>query len=129
FATGIWTMIGVDQEVGKILTGNLDAKQRATMAHALAWQTNAPPPFKKAVKEVLGAMRDDLIHRRNEAVHGIHFGSRQAPVAQIELHRGKGGRAPRELTNASLKELGDAINVAATKLANANVALIHKQAS
>jgi hypothetical protein len=123
FASGIWLMIGVDQEVGKIVTGNLDAKQRANMALALAWQVNAPVPYKKAVKEVLVEMRDNLIHRRNEAVHGIHFGDEAGDTISIEMHRGKGGRAPRPMRNQDLAELGKAINAASTKMANANTAL------
>lgn len=128
-AAGIWTLVDVDEEVGKILTGNLDAKQRATMAHALAWQTNAPHDYKKVVKEVLTEMRDELIHRRNEAVHGIHFDSGETSIAEIELHRGKGGRAPRELSNDSLAELGSRIRAAAHKMSAANIALIQHQAA
>lgn len=90
-AHAIWLMCGVDQEVGKILTGNLDSKQRAMMAHALAHQINAPIPVKRAIKQTLDEMREELIHRRNEAVHGIHFTHPDPESVFIEMHRGKGG--------------------------------------
>lgn len=126
-AVGIWLMIDVDEDIGKIVTGNLDAKQRATMAKALAWKLNAPFAFKTAIREVLDQMRSDLIDRRNEAVHGIHFGDESSTTISIELHRGKGGRDPRELTNESLAELGRAIHSAAAKMAQANIQLAEER--
>ena len=128
-ATGIWLLIGVHQDVGKIVTGNLDAKQRAMMAHALAWQTNAPVPYKQAVKQVLDEMRESLIQRRNEAVHAIHFGDVSQDTIEVELHRGKGGREPRQLRNDDLDKLGKSINAASTLLANANIELARHHVS
>lgn len=128
-ANAIWLMCGVDQEIGKILTGNLDAKQRATMAHALAHQTNAPFAVKQALKQTLNEMREDLIHRRNEAVHGIHFNHPDPGSVYIEMHRGKGGRNQRTLANRDLVELGLKINAATARMANALIAFAQSKAA
>ena len=125
-AVSIWLMTEVTPEVGKILTGNLDAKQRATMAHALAHQTNAPIPFKKVLKEVLDEMRAGLIHRRNEAVHAVHFLPYAPDIAKVEMHRGKGGRHARELRHSDLAQLGKALNIAGLKIATANLGFAEK---
>lgn len=107
-ATTIWLLIGVKVEVGKIVTANLDIKQRATMALALAHQTNAPIYLKNAIKKVLERLRDDLISERNQAVHATHFGEIEGG-SEIELHRGKGGRARRAQLDANLARTGAAI--------------------
>lgn len=125
----IWALCGVDQEVGKIITANLDAKQRALMAHALAHQTNAPIVLKRAIKKTLDEMRDELIHRRNEAVHGIHFTHPDPTMIYVEMHRGKGGRNQRPLTNQGLLELGEKINVATTRMANALLKHVQSKAA
>jgi hypothetical protein len=126
-AVAIWLMICVDNEVGKILTANLDVKQRATMAHAIAHQINAPIPFKRALKQVLEELRADLIHRRNEAVHAVHFTPFGPGVAKVEMHRGKGGRAPRPLKDNDLHALGKQINTLSFMLTTAiGVFAIHQ---
>src|SRR5689334_13504090 len=92
----IWLMAGVQEEVGKILTAHLDMKQRANMAFALAHQTNASYRLKKATKAVVDALqKGDLISRRNQAVHGVHFTIDEPGAVGIEMHRGKGGRGQR----------------------------------
>lgn len=102
----IWAMINVDAEVGKILTAHLDIKQRAAMAFAVSNQTNAPVSFRNALKAVQRSLQDDdLINRRNQAVHGIHFSTDRPDAVNVEMHRGKGGRAPRLQTDADLAKL------------------------
>ncbi|MCC6925716.1 hypothetical protein [Novosphingobium sp.] len=107
-AIAIWNLAGVvDQEIGKILTANLDLKQRVGMAFALAHTVNAPIPFKNAIKALQTALQnEDLIHRRNQAVHGIHFQIDEPGAAGIEMHRGKGGRVQRIQRDKDLNQLG-----------------------
>jgi hypothetical protein len=118
-AVAIWIMVGVDMEIGKVLTASLDMKQRATMAFTLAHQTNAPIPFKNALKSVLTALREGLIDRRNQAVHGIHFTIDRPDAIGVEMHRGKGGRQQRIQEDKELSQLGRDINRAANEFAAA----------
>lgn len=110
-AVAIWNLVGIlDMEVGKVLTANLDLNQRIGMAFTLAHITNAPMHFKIAIKALQTALQDeDLIHRRNQAVHGIHFRAEPGSV-EIEMHRGKGGRAPRIQRDIDLSQLGRRLN-------------------
>jgi len=96
-----------DMEIGKVLTANLDLKQRIGMGFTLANIVNAPLRFKRAIKTVQKALLDeDLIHRRNQAVHGIHFETGIPGAAGIEMHRGKGGRSQRIQYDTELHGLG-----------------------
>jgi hypothetical protein len=127
-SNAIWVVLRVDAEVGKIVTGNLDMKQRANMIFALAHQTNAPRPFKDACMALKKALFDpgDLLHRRNLAVHGIHFFHHSNDTVQIEVHRGKGGRGPREIAVSDLQKLGNDINVASDNFARAFIFYIQQ---
>ena len=118
-AVSIWIMLKLDIETGKIVTANLDAKQRATMAFALANQINAPVSYRNAIKKVMVALRDGLIDRRNVAVHGIHFTVSQPNSVGIEMHRGKGGRAIRILENQEFHNLGNEISALTNEFASA----------
>lgn len=103
-------MIGVEMEVGKILTASLDIKSRATMAFALAHEINAPPYLKKAIKKVRDELQNgELIFQRNRAVHGVPFPSTSPDAVVLEMHRGKGGRRRHTVTNKELFELGQKI--------------------
>lgn len=110
-ACAIWQLTGIrDIEVGKIVTAHLDLKQRVGMAFALSHQVNAPISFRNAIKKLQTSLRDeDLIHERNQAVHGVRFPSDQPDAADIEMHRGKGGRQPVKQTNAELEQVGHKI--------------------
>lgn len=107
-AIAIWNLAGVvDQEIGKVLTASLDLKGRVTMAFKLAHIVNAPVPFKIAIKTLQTALQgEDLYHRRNQAVHGIHFEIDQPGAVGIEMHRGPGGREQRIQTDKELNQLG-----------------------
>lgn len=120
-ALSIWLMLGLHDDIGKVVTASLDAKQRATMAFTLADKTKAPFAFRKAIKETLSDIRSDLIHRRNEAVHAVHFKPYSIDTAKVEMHRGKGGREPRPLRDSDLAELGQLIHKAALRVAEANI--------
>lgn len=122
-SNAIWIMLRLDSEVGKIVTGNLDIKQRVSMVFALAHQTNAPIPFKNACKALRSELFDpkDLLHRRNLAVHGAHFTIPDNEKIQIEVHRGKGGKGPREIPVSELADLGREINAASNAFTTALV--------
>jgi hypothetical protein len=107
-AIAIWNLAGVvDQEIGKVLTASLDLKGRVTMAFKLAHIVNAPVPFKIAIKALQTSLQsEDLYHRRNQAVHGIHFDIDQPGAIGIEMHRGPGGREQRVQTDMELSQLG-----------------------
>lgn len=109
-AVAIWALAGLEAELGKVLTASLDVKARAVMAHTLAHETNAPRYLKIAIKKVLDAVRKDLLTRRNQAVHGIHFAGERPDMAMIEMHRGKGGRGRRPQSDRELYQLGQEIN-------------------
>ena len=110
-ANAIWLLTGIhNPEVGKIVTANLDFKQRVSMVFALAHETNAPVPFKIAIKKLQDEVRNgELIHKRNQAVHGIQFPADRPDAVEIEMHRGKGGRKPRIQLDADLNALGNDI--------------------
>lgn len=109
-AVAIWNMIGVSDSVGKILTANLDIKQRATMAYAIAHEINAPRYLKLAIKAVLNELRGGMLDERNQSVHGIHFVAERPDAVMVELHRGKGGRNQRLQLDADLAKLGARIH-------------------
>lgn len=110
-AVTIWVMAGVESEVGKILTGGMDMKTRASAAVAISHQMNAPRYLKMALAHVLKQLRDGgLIDRRNQAVHGVHMTSELPNAAKVELHRGKGGRQPRLQMDAELADLNQRLS-------------------
>ena len=114
-------MLRVHDDVGKVVTASLDAKQRATMAFTLAEKTKAPFAFRQAMKETLNEVRKDLLHRRNEAVHAVHFEPYAIDVAKVEMHRGKGGRDPRPLKDTDLSDLGKRIFQTGLRVAESNI--------
>lgn len=113
-------------EKGKIVTASLDMKARGNMAYALAHQVNAPVSYRNAIKRVNTALREGLISRRNVAVHGIHFPSDIPNSIQIEMHRGKGGRARRTVNDAEFRNLGQEISDVANAFAKAQVNYVRK---
>jgi hypothetical protein len=120
-ALAIWLMLRLHDDIGKIVTASLDAKQRATMAFALAEKTKAPRSYRDVMKSALSDIRRDLLHRRNEAVHAVHFLPYTSDTAKVEMHRGRGGREPRPLRDADLAELGQLICQLGLNVAKANV--------
>ena len=110
-AVAIWNLAGIyDPEIGKVMTASLDLKGRVIMAFKLAHITNAPVPFKMAIKTLQSALQsEDLYHRRNQAVHGIHFEIEQPGAVGVEMHRGPGGRDQRIQTDKELNQLGQRI--------------------
>ena len=103
-------MAGLENEVGKIITGGLYMKARAQAAFAIANQVNAPRYLKFAIADVRKQLQDGLIERRNQAVHGIHMTSELPDAAKVELHRGKGGRQPRLQKDSELVDLNQKIS-------------------
>lgn len=124
-AMAIWNLADIhDMEVGKILTASLDLKQRVGMAFALAHTVNAPFTFKKAIKSLQTALRnEDLIELRNQAVHGIHFTVDEPAAIGVEMHRGKGGRGRRVQYDKDLVALGQRL----TELRNEFAAIVMQQ--
>ncbi len=126
-ANAIWMMIGVTQEPGKILTASLDAKNRAKMLYSLAHVYNVPVSYRNAIKRVVSALQDDLMNRRNIAVHGIHFPSQEPNSVGIEMHRGKGGRNQRTIPNSEFEALGNDIVKVRDDFTRAYVAYVKKR--
>jgi len=124
-AMAIWNLAGIDDmEIGKILTASLDLKQRVNMAFALAHTVNAPFAFKKAIKSLQTALQNEnLIHLRNQAVHGIHFTVDEPAAIGVEMHRGKGGRGQRIQYDKDMHALGQRL----TELRDEFAAVVMKQ--
>jgi hypothetical protein len=128
-AASIWMMIGVGEEVGKIITASLDAKNRAKMLFALAHVYNAPVSYKNAIKKVIKSLQDGLMDRRNVAVHGVHFTSDEPNSVGLEMHRGRGGRGRRTVPNSEFSALGREISDTNDAFVKAHIAYIKKRYS
>lgn len=111
FAYTIWHLLGLSEDTGKIVTGGLDMLPRANMAINLSRQLKAPASLTKALMEARKTIQDGLDTRRNECVHGVHFGNATSEVVRIEVHRGKGDRSKKVLTNADIHGLLNELNI------------------
>ena len=117
FSGTIWTLLKLDDETGKIVTGGLDMLRRARMAINLARHLKASRSLIKALLAARDAIQNKLDEKRNRVVHGFQILSLDAKQLQIEVHRGKGDRKKHELTAAELYKLNDDIHdVSATLL-------------
>ena len=116
-ALAIWSLLRLDQETGKIVTGGLDIRPRLNMAINLAKHLKAPEPAKKALLCTRRALDGGLDERRNKAIHGHRLLDPDDIQSElVEVHRGKGDRKRHKVTNADLAELGVAIAKVAADL-------------
>jgi hypothetical protein len=116
-ATAIWEMLGLEEDVGRIVTGGLDMRPRLNMAVRLAEKLKMPGPYTQALIDARKAMDDGLEARRNFVVHGIHQWreDRDSPLV-LDLHRGKRTK-PEPFTDEQLQELADDLRDAMTAMA------------
>ena len=115
-ASAIWSLLGVDEATGIILTAGLMMRPRVDMAVKLAKHLDAPQRAINALVEVQKALADDLENRRNQAVHGVRFINLNDPASEyFEMHRGK-PKGRHLQTNESLKLLGQELGALGTKL-------------
>lgn len=115
-ACSIYLLAGLDPAIGSIILGQTDARQRATIAFALAERVNAPKEHKNAIKQTLEDIRRDLNRRRHRAVHGAAFGEQSSDTMEFMLYRGRSGEHSEKVSNDELAELGKAINLAALRM-------------
>ncbi len=109
-ALALWSLLRIDQETGKILTGSLDLLPRVNMALKLAKHLKAPGLAIKALKEVRTALQGGLIERRNTAIHGLRSLDPNDPAGEFfEVHRGKSSGVKQPVNNAALRALGSEI--------------------
>jgi hypothetical protein len=107
----IWSLLRIDEDTGKILTGGLDIQPRVNMAIALARHLNAPRGLVTALVEVRTALNKDLVYRRNRAIHGHRRPDPNEPASElVEVHRGKGDRTRHPQTNDDLVKIVDDTN-------------------
>ena len=113
-ACAIWSLLGVDEATGIILTGGLLMRPRVNMATKLAKHLSAPQKVIAALTEVHSAL-EVLEEKRNKAVHGVRFANLNDPASEyFEMHRGKKGRHLE--TNDSLRELAQDLANLGTRL-------------
>jgi len=116
-ALAIWAMLRIDHETGKVVTGGLDIKPRVNMAINLGHHLRAPKEAIQALIDVRTALDDDLITKRNRAVHGHRLLDPDDPTADlVEVHRGKGDRKRSPQTNQDLRALGIHVKAVADAL-------------
>ena len=116
-ALTIWSLLHIDPDTGKIVTGGLDIRPRLNMAINLARELQAPKGAIDALLLTREALDKGLDQRRNTAVHGHRIAHPNDPAAElVEVHRGKGARKRRPQTNADLTQLGKDIKQLADDL-------------
>lgn len=118
FALAIWGMLGVDDRLGKIITGGLDILPRATMAINICRHLNFDRDLEQVLVEARKTIQSDLQDRRNKVVHGVGFSSKNAEggIVEIEMHRGKGSWRREILPESEIGSLGDEISQLAMKV-------------
>lgn len=105
-ALAIWSILRIDDETGKILTGGTDIKARCAIALNLAKHLEAPEAAVNALAQAQKSI-DKLNDKRNRAVHGHRlFDPARPDTEYFEVHRGssRGVKVPQ--TNADLAQLG-----------------------
>jgi len=112
-AIAIWSLLGLDEETGKIVTGGLDIMPRATMILSLTHGKKGDQTLSRAATKVLKELRGGLVTRRNEAVHGVYSSQRDGSEPMVEVHRGKGGRNPKPIGPDDLERLAQEISQSA----------------
>lgn len=98
----IWSLLGINEKTGKLVTSGLDILPRVRMAIRLASHLNAKSAVKKALDKVRTELQNGIIDQRNLAVHGIHTVSDDGETMTLEVHRG--GNANRQIT-ISIRDL------------------------
>ena len=84
------------------------------MAINLARHLKAPKPVILALEKTRKTIQDGLDMRRNRAIHGVQF--LEGGNLLVEVHRGKGGRERKPLTEDELNSLGQEIYAATNEL-------------
>lgn len=106
-ALSLWSLLRIDHDTGKIVTGGLDLLPRVNMALKLAQHLKAPGLAIKALKEVRTALQDGLLEKRNTAIHGLRSFDTSDPSGEFfEVHRGKSAGLKQPVNNLSLQALG-----------------------
>lgn len=118
FAKAIWFLLGVDEEVGKIVTGGLDIRPRMNMAIRLAQKIECSPELLAGLEESRRLIQDGLAQRRNLVVHGVHNSNPTEGALLLELHRGR-NLEPQEFSDESLKQLSDDLDAVSQILSRA----------
>jgi hypothetical protein len=100
----IWTLLELDDETGKIVTGGLNMLPSINIAINVARKRKAGQTLLKALLSTRKAIQDGLDARRNLAVHGVNTLHGDGKWL-VEMHRK--GRPPSEFPVADLEALAD----------------------
>lgn len=95
-------MEGIDLEKGEIIFGGLDIKPRINMAITLGTRHKLPPPMLKELRAVRKVIQDELMDRRNQAVHGAHGESELLGTYNLRMSRWP---APKKLQPVSYENM------------------------
>lgn len=106
-ALAIWSLLRIDNDTGRLITGGMNILPRINLALNLAKHLNAPTQAQRALKEVRTTLQKGLDERRNRAIHGHRSLDSSDPQAEfVEMHRGKGAGTKVRQTNKDLAQLG-----------------------
>ncbi len=106
-ALAAWSLLRIDNDTGRLITGGMNILPRVNLALNLARHLKAPQQAQKALKETRKALQKGLDERRNRVVHGHRFLDRADPQAEfVEMHRGKNAGVKVRQTNKDLAQLG-----------------------
>lgn len=107
-AVVIWRLLKLESDTGAIVTGGLDILPRINMAIALAHHLKAKRHVTKLLRDTRTIIQEDLMKRRNLAVHGILMMDEETGDGVMEMHRG--GKRSHWMPVDELKSLANEIN-------------------
>jgi hypothetical protein len=108
-AHAIWALLILDYETGAIVTGGTDMLPRVNMAILLARHKKAPQSAIRKLESVRSALQNDLLDRRNQAIHGIHADAADADKVKLVMLRWKHPKREQERSIADLDQISQDI--------------------
>jgi hypothetical protein len=107
----IWDALGVEKEVGMIVTGSMDIRPKIEMAISLLDHINKNIEIRGLLQQFKNkaSSSSGFISKRNIIVHGIYSSREGDPKVMVEAHRKIAHRERREITIEFIKECHDSI--------------------
>lgn len=107
----IWNALGVEKEVGMIVTGGIDIRPKIEMSILLLDHFDNNSKIRDLLQQFKNnaSKPNGFISKRNIIVHGIYSSRERDPKVMVEAHRKIAHRVRREITIEYIKECHDSI--------------------
>jgi len=107
----IWSVLGIEKDVGMIVTGSMDIKPKIEMAISLLDHLKVEQEIRPTLQKFKNnsSKENGFISKRNKIIHGIFSSRDNDPTIMVEAHRKKSHRERHEIGLEYIQQCHDEI--------------------